>query len=83
VYIVFVLCACAINAFGVRLLPRINTVALVWSIIGAVVVMITVLACASGRYQTASFVFGDVENQTGWSDGVAWILGLLQSAFGL
>jgi choline transport protein len=72
-----------VNAFAVRLLPKLNTIALIWSLVGAAVVMITVLACASGRYQTGSFVFGKVENTTGWPTGIAWILGLLQSAFGL
>jgi choline transport protein len=31
----------------------------------------------------AHFVFADFENTTGWSDGMAWILGLLQSALSL
>lgn len=29
------------------------------------------------------FVFAEFENETGWSDGMAWILGLLQSALSL
>lgn len=35
------------------------------------------------RYQPASFVFGSFSNSTGWPDGWAFILGLLQSTFGL
>lgn len=31
----------------------------------------------------AKEVFTDFSNETGWSDGVAWILGLLQSALSL
>jgi amino acid transporter len=31
----------------------------------------------------AKQVFTDFNNETGWSDGVAWILGLLQSALSL
>ena len=34
-------------------------------------------------FQPASFVFGKWINQTGWSDGVTWFLGLVQSAYGL
>jgi amino acid transporter len=34
-------------------------------------------------YQPASFVFGTWINQSGWSDGVTWFLGLLQAAYGL
>ena len=31
----------------------------------------------------AEFVFTDFSNESGWSDGMAWILGLLQSALSL
>lgn len=72
-----------INTFGVRLLPSINRAALTWSITGMVVICITCLACASPNYESGRFVFGGYVNETGWNNGVAWILGLLQSAFGL
>ncbi|KAG8735797.1 hypothetical protein FRC10_010149 [Ceratobasidium sp. 414] len=72
-----------INTFGVRLLPGINRAALTWSIAGMAVICITCLACASPNYESGRFVFGGYVNETGWSNGVAWILGLLQSAFGL
>lgn len=72
-----------INTFGVRLLPTINRAALTWSITGVVVISITCLACASPRYESAQFVFRTYINETGWNNGVAWVLGLLQSAFGL
>ncbi|KAG5985450.1 hypothetical protein E4U55_000012 [Claviceps digitariae] len=35
------------------------------------------------RFQSPSFVFGQWINRTGWSDGVVWFLGLVQSAYGL
>ncbi|KAH6685428.1 choline transport protein [Plectosphaerella plurivora] len=35
------------------------------------------------KFQPASFVFGAWINQTGWSDGVTWFIGLVQSAYGL
>ncbi|QRW06365.1 amino acid permease [Ceratobasidium sp. AG-Ba] len=72
-----------INTFGVRLLPAINRAALTWSITGMVVICITCLACASPNYESGRFVFGGYVNETGWNNGIAWILGLLQSAFGL
>lgn len=50
---------------------------------GLVIVIITVLATARGEYQPGSFVFGNFANSTGWPDGWAFILGLLQSTFGL
>lgn len=32
---------------------------------------------------SAEFVFTEFSNETGWSDGMSWILGLLQSALSL
>lgn len=34
-------------------------------------------------FQPASFVFGAWINRTGWSDGVTWFVGLVQSAYGM
>lgn len=72
-----------LNIWGVRLLPLINKAAITWSLAGAGTICIVCLACASGNYQPGSFVFGKYINETGWNGGVAWILGLLQSSFGL
>jgi amino acid transporter len=47
--------------------------------IGAVVIIITCLATASPNFQSGDFVFRTYINETGWNNGVAWILGLLQS----
>ena len=52
-----------------------------WSITGVVVISIVILA--TGDKNDADFVFTDFANETGYSDGVAWILGLLQSALSL
>ncbi|KAK1635586.1 amino acid permease-domain-containing protein [Colletotrichum phormii] len=35
------------------------------------------------RFQPPSFVFGAWINRTGWSDGIVWFMGLVQSAYGL
>lgn len=52
-----------------------------WSIFGVVVISIVLLAMSEKT--DAKFVFADFENQTGWPDGLSWILGLLQSALSL
>jgi choline transport protein len=54
-----------------------------WSVGGVVIICITTLACASPNYQTGKFVFATYVNETGWNNGVAFILGLLQSTFSL
>ncbi|XXH03983.1 hypothetical protein Hte_010392 [Hypoxylon texense] len=69
------------NVWGNRILGRWNDAALYWSLLGVVVISIVLLA-TSGK-NDASYVFADFQNETGWSDGMAWILGLLQSALSL
>ncbi|TXT12748.1 uncharacterized protein COLE_03158 [Cutaneotrichosporon oleaginosum] len=83
IFLAFALSAAALNAFGVKLLPMIDRFAGVWGMAGIVIVSITLLACSSGRYQPAKSVFGTLTNVTGWPDGMAFILGLLQSTLGL
>ena len=52
-----------------------------WSILAVIIISITILATSDKN--SADFVFTDFANETGWSDGVSWILGLLQSALSL
>lgn len=83
IYLAYTLVAALINAFGNRLLPYVNQVAIFWSITGFAVISITILACKAPNYNSAKFVFTDFINETGWPDGVAWLLGLLQGGLGL
>ncbi|KUJ22950.1 amino acid permease [Mollisia scopiformis] len=69
------------NLYGNKILAKWNDGALYWSILAVVVISITILATSDKN--DASFVFTDFNNDTGWSDGTAWILGLLQSALSL
>lgn len=83
IYIVYNVGAFLLNAFGNRLLPLVDKAAIFWSIAGFVIICITVLATSSPNYQSGDFVFREFINETGWPDGVAWLLGLLQGGFGL
>jgi len=83
IYVGFTIGAFLLNAFAVRLLPLVDKAAFYWSLAGIVVVIITVLAVSSPNYESAEFVFTRWVNETGWPDGVCFILGLLQSTFGL
>nr|OQO27351.1 hypothetical protein B0A51_05056 [Rachicladosporium sp. CCFEE 5018] len=83
IYIGYNLVAFLVNAFGNKVIPLVNKTAIIWSISGFVIISITVLACASPNYSSAKFVFTGFLNDTGWPDGVAWLLGLLQGALGL
>lgn len=83
IYIAYTIAAFLINAFMNDLLPYINKGAITWSIAGFIIISITVLGCASPNYASAKFVFADFINETGWPDGIAWLLGLLQGGLGL
>lgn len=72
-----------VNVFGVRILDACNRTALFWSLTGATAIIIVCLATASPTFRTGTDVFGTHVNQTGWNNFVAFMLGLLQSTFGL
>ena len=82
IYVVDILGALLINIFAVRALPTVNKAAFIWSILGMITISITVIAYAYPKYQNARFVFGGFLNTTGWNDGLAWMLGLLQATLG-
>ncbi|KAM0354214.1 hypothetical protein ACHAPU_001252 [Fusarium lateritium] len=67
-----------LNIFAYPILNRWNEGALYWSLISVVVISIVLLATSPKT--DAEFVFTNFSNTTGWSDGTAWMLGLLQSA---
>lgn len=83
IYIAFNAIAFLVNAYLTRLLPLVTQSALYWSIAGWLIIMITILACASPHFQTGHFVYGKFINETGWPDGFSWLLGLLQGSFSL
>ena len=63
-------------------LEKCSRVMIVWNIASFVIVVITILACSEQK-ASASFVFAEFQNLTGWSSGMAAILGVLQAAFGM
>ncbi|ODV79709.1 amino acid transporter [Suhomyces tanzawaensis NRRL Y-17324] len=65
------------NCYG-KWLPYLGTAALYTSLTSYVIILITVLVCSRGNYNTADFVFTTFENNTGWgSAGIAFIVGLI------
>ncbi|EGU81774.1 hypothetical protein FOXB_07729 [Fusarium oxysporum f. sp. conglutinans Fo5176] len=67
-----------LNIFAYPILNRWNEGALYWSLLSVIVISIVLLATSPKT--DAEFVFTNFSNTTGWSDGTAWMLGLLQSA---
>ncbi|KAJ5772172.1 hypothetical protein N7520_002701 [Penicillium odoratum] len=83
IYVGYNIAAFLINAFGNSILPYFNKAAFIWSLAGFTVICITVLACASPDFNSGDFVFREFLNTTGWPDGIAWLLGLLQGGLGV
>ncbi|KAH7178592.1 amino acid permease [Fusarium sp. MPI-SDFR-AT-0072] len=67
-----------LNIFAYPILNRWNEGALYWSLLSVIVISVVLLATSPKT--DAEFVFTNFSNTTGWSDGTAWMLGLLQSA---
>lgn len=83
IYLAFTFAALFINMFATRLLPLVTKAAFYWSVLGFVVISITILSVKSPDFQSGSFVYGSFINEVGWPDGLAWMLGLMQGAFAL
>lgn len=81
IYTGFIIIATAITIFLPKLIPIGETMFFWSSIAGFVVSFITLLA-ASDTKQSGSVVFTDWVNQTGWSDGTAFLLAVGQSMYG-
>ncbi|WXC60292.1 hypothetical protein SNK03_006154 [Fusarium graminearum] len=67
--------------FGNRILGAWNNLALYWSILSVFVASVVLLSTSNKT--DPEFVFATFQNETGWNAGIAWILGLLQSALSL
>ncbi|KAI8098846.1 amino acid/polyamine transporter I [Halteromyces radiatus] len=69
------------NSLGPRVMTTINTMSTVWQVVAPVVILITI-ACKAPTHQSASFVFGYYNNNTGWTmPGYVILTGLLQAQF--
>ncbi|KAM5344480.1 hypothetical protein ACJ41O_013016 [Fusarium nematophilum] len=69
------------NIFCNRILGAWNNLALYWSIMSVIIISIILLSMSDKT--DADFVFTNFTNETGWSDGMSWMLGLLQPALSL
>ncbi|EED12294.1 amino acid permease family protein, putative [Talaromyces stipitatus ATCC 10500] len=70
-----------------KFLPYFNDFVGIWFcglfVVFSLALLISVGTKPDLSFQPASFVFGTWINQTGWSDGVTWFIGLVQAAYGL
>ncbi|KAL4784791.1 amino acid/polyamine transporter I [Aspergillus varians] len=71
-----------INVFAPHLLNRLSRSILVWNICSFIIIVVTLLA-TNHHKQSASFVFQDFQNFTGFGQAMATVIGILQSFFGM
>lgn len=80
-YLLLILAA-ATNIWGRRALEKLSQAMIIFNILSFVVVIVVILA-RDNEKRSASFVFKDFQNFTGFGTAYASLLGLLQSAFGM
>ena len=82
-YIAFVLVTWLCTAFVIfcnRLIPYLQHVG-VFLIVGGGLITIIVVTAMPENYASNAFVWKDFQNMTGWSNGVAFLTGVLNGAF--
>jgi amino acid transporter len=76
VYTVIMALHLALNVLNVNLLAKLNTVSAWWHMVG-VVVIVVVLIVVPAQHQSVGFVFGEVINNSGFSDSsIVFVFGL-------
>jgi amino acid permease (GABA permease) len=72
-----------LNQFGVRVVARLNDISVWWHVVG-VAVIVGVLAFVPDEHQSASFVFTEFVNNTGWQSSLyVALIGLLLAQYTL
>src|SRR3954449_10766504 len=72
-----------LNTFGVRVVALLNNVSVWWHVVG-VAVIVGVLAFVPDHHQSASFVFTEFVNNTGWQSSLyVALIGLLLAQYTL
>ena len=76
-------CFLGVNVIGSQWLHRFTFIGIVLHIAGYFTIIVYLLVKVNPK-NTASYVFTDLTNLSGWSsDGIAWSVGLMSSAVGL
>ncbi|KAI9300934.1 APC amino acid permease [Cunninghamella echinulata] len=72
------------NSFGTKVMKHINTISTFWQVIAPLVIILTI-ALKAPTHQSADFVFGHFNNDSGWDNMPVYVVltGLLQAQFTL
>jgi amino acid transporter len=89
-YAFFMLCACIINIFNIKITAGLNTISAYWHMVGVAFIVI-VLIIVPDRHQSLSYVFTETVNNSGFGGGTTswssptfwfvWGLGLLLAQY--
>lgn len=83
IYVAFILLTIVCVSFSIffnRLIPKLQDAGLFLVIVGGIITIIVVAAMPK-QHASHSFVWTDFNNVTGWSNGVAFLTGVLNGAF--
>jgi choline transport protein len=80
-YLVLILAA-AVNVWGRHLLNKMGKIMITFNLVSFVIVIVVILAKDHDK-ATAAFVFKEFNNNTGFGNSYASLLGILQAAFGM
>lgn len=70
-----------VAGFASKLVSRLNVFAFTWSVVGLLVMILTLVIQSRGNYNTVEFGLVDIVNVSGWGNNfVPWVLGLSQAA---
>ncbi|KAF2212809.1 hypothetical protein CERZMDRAFT_40548 [Cercospora zeae-maydis SCOH1-5] len=79
IYWALLLYSALINIFGDRILPTVNIVAGTIHVGGFL--GITIALAVKSTKRSAEFVFVDLQNASGWNQGVAWLVGITSAVY--
>ncbi|TKA53475.1 hypothetical protein B0A53_04469 [Rhodotorula sp. CCFEE 5036] len=78
------LCALVMNIYGLRALSALNTFTGIVSILVTFVIVVLLFARHEGDFNSASFVFTKLINETGYtSKGIVFIIGMVSGAYSI
>ncbi|KAL1301907.1 hypothetical protein AAFC00_006085 [Neodothiora populina] len=81
IFLAITLLCNAVSSLGNKWLPILDTFAIFWTFAGVLAIIVCVLAIAKEGRNSSRYVWGGFVNDSGWTDGWAFCVGLLQAAY--
>ncbi|KAL0465180.1 amino acid/polyamine transporter I [Neurospora intermedia] len=81
VFLAITLLCNAISALGNKILPLLDTFAIVWTFVGLICILVTILVVAKEGRHSGAYAFGHFEPTSGWPKGWAFCVGLLHAGY--